>query len=576
MRVLITAALCLAAFVLPVDAQERRPDAAPPAEALPRAAVREVVRLYEGAHAIRGYARTVIGAQQVVDGNVSVIDGPLIIEGRVNGRVLAINSDVLLRPGARVDGDILVVGGDIEGAGEATVTGEIRVYRQHLEFTRDGDRLVVAADEERRPEDDSWWRRFERRRSPDARSRFVIATAGPYNRVEGLPVNVGPSLRFQGRTARLRADAFVVLRTGASFRSDSSDIGYDLGVEGSHRTGAGLRAGVRAFSTNEAVEAWQLSPLEYGLSAALFRRDYLDLYGRQGGKGYLGFFDDALGEITLTYSHERWSPRSSVDPWTLFRQGASWRANPLMDEARMHLLAGAVRFDTRNDDERPWAGWFVEADVERGAGDLDELGATPPGVRVTQPGRVAYTRALVDARRYNRVGPGAQLNFRVVTGGWLGGDALPLQRRLSVSGAGALPGFDFRSPIPTGADVGTCAVGGTVAGRPALCDRIALAQVEYRGDLHFDLFGGFDWRARDLHFENDPVWVVFADAGRGWLIGEGGDGVHYGSGALPPLSTFRTDMGAGLDFGAFGIFAAKAISDGDEPLNFLFRLRHRF
>ena len=40
-------------------------------------------------------------------------------------------------------------------------------------------------------------------------------------------------------------------------------------------------------------------------------------------------------------------------------------------------------------------------------------------------------------------------------GGWLGGDELPLQRRLSVGGSGTLPGFDFRR-FHEQNDVGMC------------------------------------------------------------------------------------------------------------------------
>lgn len=575
MRLLLAIALLAAGAALrPASAQERDPREAA-VEPLPRAAVREVVRLYERPHALRVHERTEIGATQVVDGNLSVIDGPLVLAGRVNGRVLAINSDVVLRPGARIDGDLLVVGGDIEGERDAEVTGEIRVYRQRLHFTREGDR-IVATEQEREGEDDSWWRRWERRRTSAARSRLAIASAGGYNRVEGMPINVGPSLRFRHGLTDIRADAFAVLRTGSSFRGSDSDVGHDLRLEATRGRGRGVRLGGRVFDVNAPVESWQLGRLEYALSAFLLRRDYLDLFERHGGSTYATLFDDELGDVTLSYSHERWSPRTSAEPWTLFRRDEAWRPNPALDAARLHLVSAAARFDTRNDNDRPWAGWYVLADVERGAGDMLVPGAVSPGVRGSAPGTVAYTRGFLDARRYNRVGPAAQLNFRLVTGGSLGGDPLPLQRRLSVSSAGALPGFDFRTPIDLSNDLGTCAIGGAVSGRPALCDRIALAQVEYRGDLHFDMFGGFDWRSDDLHFQNDPVWVVFADAGRGWLIGSPGDGMHYGSGSLPSPSSFRTDMGVGIDFGEFGVFAAKAISDGDEPLNFLFRLRHRF
>jgi hypothetical protein len=56
-----------------------------------------------------------------------------------------------------------------------------------------------------------------------------------------------------------------------------------------------------------------------------------------------------------------------------------------------------------------------------------------------------------------------------------------------------------------------------------------------------------------------------------------GDGrAGYDARKLPPLSTFRTDLGAGVDLRLIGLYVAKAVSDTHEPLNFFVRVRHRF
>jgi hypothetical protein len=157
-----------------------------------------------------------------------------------------------------------------------------------------------------------------------------------------------------------------------------------------------------------------------------------------------------------------------------------------------------------------------------------------------------------------------------------------MQRRLSVDGPGALPGFDYRSDRG-GADIGTCSVGTPILGRPAQCDRIALAQIEYRGDIAFDFFEDWDDGPHYRQRSGRPsaAWVVFADAGRGWIVGEtattdGAADLVYDRDRLPPLSTFRTDVGIGLDFGGFGIYGAKSVSTPGHPANFFVRLRHRF
>jgi len=106
---------------------------------------------------------------------------------------------------------------------------------------------------------------------------------------------------------------------------------------------------------------------------------------------------------------------------------------------------------------------------------------------------------------------------------------------------------------------------------------MALAQIEYRGDLRLDVLNIWsDWPRHYHSAHGDAAWVVFADAGRGWLVGQSDGSLTYTDDAFPPVSTFRTDLGLGLDFGGVGIYVAKALSTSAEPVNFFLRLRHRF
>src|SRR4029078_9551466 len=189
-----------------------------------------------------------------------------------------------------------------------------------------------------------------------------------------------------------------------------------------------------------------------------------------------------------------------------------------------------------------------------------------------------YGRAFLDLRRYLRISQRRQLNARLVLGGWLNGDALPLERKLSVGGIGTLPGFDFRR-LGIGADVGQCSPeSGPLPGRPAECDRVALAQLEYRHELVselFDIFNRNHIRVRGAQFRVKPTAVAFVDAGRGWLVGKRSGELTYPSGSLPDFDTWRTDVGLGLDLGIAGLYVAKAVSESKEPANFFVRIRSR-
>lgn len=537
--------------------------------ALPRDVAAEVVSLFNATAALRATEQLEIVAGRVVEGDVAVLNGPLIIAGHVTGRVLAINADVVLRKGARVDGDLLVVGGEVEGSDDATIGGELRVYHPPLRYAQVGDRLIPQLDQS--PED-QWWRRWERRGRRNFNS-LEIANAGVYNRVEGLPVRIGPVLYRDQGWGHVRLDATAVVRTSSSFSSSTPDVGHDVNAEFRIGRQYGVTLGGSLFDIVDGVEKWQMSDLEVGLASFLFHRDYRDYYGRHGGRLHAALRATSSADLTLSYGDERWRSRDAHDPLALFRNELAWRENPQLDEGRFHLANLTLRIDTRNDEFNPWAGWYLLADYERGTGHIDVLAPTSAGVRTSAPGTTRYQRGFFDLRRYNRLGPSAALNLRLVVGGWLSGDALPLERRLSIDGPGTVPGFDFR--VTGGTDVGTCATGIPLGGRPAQCDRIALAQLEYRSDIRLSFTDG-EYPARRNRFRADGAWVFFANAGRGWLVNAPGSPLNFGRRDFPPLSSYRTDIGGGLDFDRFGIYGAKALSVPQEPLNVFIRVRHRF
>ncbi len=565
--------LTLCAALVPFAAGAQQPTDSGPR--LPSDIRRDAVDRWNGANAIRAAERLRIDSAQEVAGNVAVREGALAIAGHVHGSVLAVNTNVTLAPSAHVDGDVLVVGGSIDGETVARVDGSIRVYATPLHYRMDGDVMVdVDAGE---ANDDSWWRRLERNHERDWANPLRVVQAGPYNRVEGLPISLGPAIYRAAPWGSVAFDAAAVLRTATSFASDRGDVGHT--VRGEVRFGPDRLVGVggQLFNVVDPVESWELSDLEVALASFVVRRDYRDYYSRHGAKAFATFYGRRGLTATVSYGEERWGSRPTENPFTLFHGDDPWRPNPVMDAGAFHIGTLDLRGDTRNDPDDPWSGWYVDANVEHGLGTINS--AAPSSINFGIFGstrHTEYTRGFFDVRRYNRLGPDAQLNMRVVLGGWLGGDALPLERRLSVDGPGTLPGFDFRS-ARAGVDVGTCEGAPAIPGMPAECERIALGQIEYRGDLRFNFLGDWeDWPRRYRNAHGDAVWVLFADAGRGWRIGAPDGGLSYSSSAIPPLSTFRTDLGLGIDIDGIGVYAAKSVSTPAEPVNFILRLRHRF
>jgi hypothetical protein len=521
----------------------------------------------------RGATRLEPGAE--VAGTLAVIEGRVEVAGRVRGWVIALAADVALDSGARVDSGLVVVGGRLERSG-GSVAGDIRVYSDPVEVvSRDGLLTVQAAG----LEEEGLLRRGERRGRSLGRLRLVSART--YNRVEGLPVLLGPSLERELSWGRTWVEALGVWRSADGFEWSSRNLGHSarLGfAPGSRRVS--LEA--RFYDVVSAVESWQLGDAEAGLAAFFLRRDYRDYFDRHGAalEGALALRGGA--RLSLSYGHEHWAPLDARDPFTLFRRGQSWRPNPTMDLGTFHVATLALVSDSRNDRRVPWSGWLVTLEYEYASGRISLYGPSSPLVRRENPlGRTVYDRLFLDARRYSRVSAEGQLNTRLLLAGWLSGDDLPLQRRFSLGGPGSLPGFDFRPRGPA-SGVLTCALpedpSGHPTGMPAQCERVVLVQVEYRGDIRIDplgIFGG-ERVGRRRSWGRGAEWVVFVDAGRGWLVGPRWGDLVYGSRTIPPFSTWQADVGAGIRFDDLGFYVAKAISQKGVPANFFVRLAPRF
>ena len=542
---------------------------------LPAEVEREVTEAFNSSNTVRATGAYEIETDRVVSGDIAVLNGPLTIAGRVNGRVIAINSDVILRPGARVEGQILVVGGNVDGKGDAFIGGDVRTYRQRLTYRQEGNRLIASGSSE---EDARWWQRRQKWRHRSY-SDLRLVSAKTYNRVEGLPIMIGPTFGHRFGEPRFEISALGIFRTGENIEWNSQNVGHSLRAELSFGRGTGFAVGGHLFDVVDPAEDWQLRDVEVGLASFFLHRDYRDYYNRHGGSGYVRFSLLRDVDLTASLSDERWAARQTLDPYTLFRNSQSWRPNPELDEGRFHIANGTLRIDTRSDEDDPRSGWHIVADYERGTGRTTIFAPTTPGVRdADSDGITTYARGFLDLRRYNQLSPESQVNFRVVAGGWLNGDELPLQRRFSLGGPGTLGGYAFRRTGEAD-DVLQCTNGVDIPfGVPAQCERMVLLQAEYRGDLWMSLFGDWDfddsWHGGSWHHR--AQWVVFSDAGRGWLVGDRLGDMQYPKDKLPSLSTFKTDIGIGFDAGLIGVFAAKSVSDSKEPPRFWVRVGRRF
>jgi len=425
------------------------------------------------------------------------------------------------------------------------------------------------------PEHYGWWARTSRS------SGLILSSGKTYSRVEGLPVMIGPVFHDSVGAAQINASVLGIIRSADDFHWDNQNLGHRAGLDVRVGRGRGYSLGLSSFDVMTAIEPWQLPDPDAGLAAFFGHRDFRDWFNRHGAMATGTFNMSARSSLSFDFSDERWASVDARRVFSVFGNGKSWRANPTVDAGRFHIGTLRANVDTRNNGDNPSTGWLILAEYERGAGEITDFGSTSPLARTPTTPRVSYGRGLVDLRRYNRLSPTTWINGRLVLGGWLHGDDLPLQRRFSVGGVGTVPGFDFRDYDPGSVDVSQCSDGSgpPPPGNPAQCERVALAQLEYRNELHsslFDFLNARPIRLRGIGFTVQPTVVAFVDAGRGWLVGQPSGTLQYSSRSFPRFGTFRTDVGLGLDLGIVGVYVAKAVSSSKDPANVFLRVHRRF
>ncbi|HXF96448.1 MAG TPA: hypothetical protein VNI61_10145 [Gemmatimonadales bacterium] len=541
---------------------------------LPRIVAEEVIRFFNAPTTTRLVGRTRLPAGNEWRGDVAVRTGPVAVAGRIQGSLVVVNGDVALEEGAEVTGDVIVVGGTVALMSGARVDGEVREYREPLPYRLEGDALVYAPNLRRR------FRTLGARRTwgdEDSRSTLTIATGGTFNRVEGLPVVFGPLFDWRlAPSLRLRFDALGVFRSAGDLSDSRSDLGYMARLELRAGEDRAVGVGLRAFDVVSPVEDWGLRSAEVGWAAFLFHRDYRDYHLNKGVAARAFAQVELPLQVALEIRREWHTSVSARDPWTVFRTSHPWRPNPPVDEGHYLTIAGTVTLDTRNDRDNPTAGWYLRAQVEHARSrDVVPQPGLPAAVRSPIPtdGSYAFQRGVFELRRYTRVSPSGRVNLRALAAGWLGGDPLPLQRRLWIGGPEPLPGYPFRHSA-CNRDVTDPAF---VQSEVAACDRLILVQGEYRGHIKLNwTYDPGDGQERDqtnlIRLEN-PDLVVFGNAGQAWLVGSGPG--RLPSDRLPTPGTWLADLGLGVDWNGFGVYVAKAVTVG-QPLRFVVRLDHRF
>lgn len=543
-----------------------------PSDPLADRMVRDAVAIYNAPSTTRARGPYTIQRTETFGGDVAVLDGPVRVRGEVRGTLVAINADVDLDATAVVDGDVIIVGGGLSQNVHADIHGTIRVRSTGVRVALVGDSLIVTGDIPPRRHVTVWPRTYRAYHRGWGRTGIILNTNPTYNRVEGLPLNGGLRIAWGGTSSSGQIEAFGIFRTAGDFNFNRQDMGYM--ARGRLRFGwNALELGGSAYDHVVAVPSWQLENDEIGLGTFLWHRDYQDYYLARGASAHVTLRPADGLALTGEYRREEQGSILARDPWTLFRGAEAWRANPAVDQGTYTLLTGRLEFDSRNAGYWAGSGWLLRAEWEHGSSDSIVPVVLPSSVRpsLTVGGSLTYDWASVDLRRYQAIGGSGVLALRALAAGdpGRGGDGpLPMQRRVAAGGPGLMPGYGFRQFACNGSV--------TDPADRALCDRMVVLQAEYRGGFPALRFGDHDWDDRaarsrewdpgdfdwDVDWFEGPQFVLLADAGTAWLHPNDPGPLHV-------------DLGAGLEFGSVGLYAAHAIEQGTS-LRWSLRIHRRF
>jgi hypothetical protein len=250
---------------------------------------------------------TVLVAGEVVDGDVIVMRATLRLEGRINGDLIGVQSDIFTRPGSRIDGTVAVLGGGFYGSSLADV----------------GSRPIDAAAFAYIAEEREGGRYLVRAPGADARLRLpgLYGLLMPqYDRVNALTLEVG--LDYERGASLLLPDGRARLR----YRSVRTDVDGDLELRWPFgRHSLSLRGGLTVRSNDR----WINSDLEnsiYAFVAAIDTRNYYEA-GFGEAELRLEYGTQARWSLGLLLGWERARTLTNRSPFSLFSSRGGFQEN---------------------------------------------------------------------------------------------------------------------------------------------------------------------------------------------------------------------------------------------------------
>jgi len=465
--------------------------------------------------AYRYTENTVIDRDKTIDGNVIVTKANLTIKGTVKGDVLALYGTVKIEDSAQVDGNVTAINGRILQADNSFVSGnQIETSAKNLDISANGAH--------------EWnydWSEYYGHSTLPMRKIHDTGLVR-YNRVQGLFLGAKMPKYIGGKYNYFTLSGFG----GYGFRE--KQWRYELGIDRwlFNQKDYRFEIGGKFYDLTDTRDEWLLSSTENSLSAFFLKQDFHDFYRRSGFELHASQNLTVFLKGSIAYRNDRYESLVNHAEWALFPRGRNFRANPGIDEGRMHSLYGQIYLDTRDNPLNPHRGWYARAGVE--VSSKNNLNSD-----------FSFNQYQLEVRRYQNFGNDERIDLRLMVGSAEG--VLPFQKEFQLGGLSTMRGYNYKS---------------------FQGNRLLLFNAEY--NLNPDLFSS------DFLFFDNLNYIVFFDAGKAWQADPQQDEKWYEGFSNLQWNDIKTDIGLALTFkhGKYRLSLAKRLDSGAKPLIFSFRM----
>lgn len=479
---------------------------------------------------------TMVDADEVVDGNIIVVDGDLTVKGTVDGDILVIMGKVKIENSAIVNGNVTSVDGHIYQEEKSLINGnqietKVKNLFPHEEWKREYDE----------DEGQSGFKRYTNRYE-DNYSTLPLGKRESdilirYNRVQGLFLGWSLPKNISGKYNKFTLHGFL------GYGIKENRWNYEIGVDRWFFSQRDFRfeTGISAYDMTDTRDNWLITPTENSLAAFFLHKDFQDFYRRYGYDIHASQNVSIFLQGTLGYRNDSYKTVDKNTNWSLFRGGRDFNENPIIEEGNMRSLYGEIYYDSRNNKKNPSRGLYAKLSGETSASWLHS--------------DFSFTQYILEFRTYLETGRYERLDLRFKAG--TGNGDLPIQKGFELGGISTLRGFGFKE-IQADTNQLNFLTG---------YDRMLLGNIEYNIDPKLFSSG--------IPFFEDVMYIFFFDFGNAWKTR--GEDPSSGFSGLN-WNDIRSDFGFALssrDSNA-RINIAKRLDTAKKPFTITYRISKPF